>query len=277
MIINLLYDKNNIVRCSDQHTASNNLIGNLYTPKNLSDVLSWKYAKNNPEVNFTVISSDVCYLQSIDYEITGTYNKLIIETSIDYVNWVELPYKTDGHNTFLFIKSVSGINYYQNLSTKEIISDPSNQLQYVYSALNSTSLQVENLYTNYEFKYIRFVFTDVMATAISPLFFNSISIMIDEEIDDTYLKKQHISNRTSAYTRSKIYNTYNFIPEIVSNFSKMLETNNQSQKNPEYQNILLQQSVIDLIHIQQDSFTDPTLNLSVPIGQARIGFTNQVV
>lgn len=277
MIINLLYEKNNLVRCGDQNTASNKLINNLYSPKTLSDVLSWKYKRSSDNVDFTVISSDICYLNSIDYEITGTYTSYTILTSLDYVNWTELPYKTDGFNTYIFVNEVSGANQYQNILTKEFILETDMNLKYTFTSINKNSGQLENLYNNYEFKYIKFSFAGVQGTINNPLFFNSINIMIDEEVDFTYLKNQHISNRTSAYTKSKIYNTYTFIPEIVTNFSKMLETNNDANKTPEFQNILLQQSTVDLIQIDPNAFDAPTLNLSLPIGQAKIGFTNQVV
>ena len=277
MIINLLYEKNNLVRCSDQNTASNKLVNNLYSPKTLTDVLSWKYKRNNDKVDFTVISSDICYLNSLDYEITGTYTSYKISTSLDYVNWTELPFKTDGYNTYIFVNTVSGINQYQNIITKEFLLDTNTELKYTFTYLNKNSGMIEDLYNKYEFKYIKFSFFDVQGTISNPLFFNSINIMIDEDVDFTYLKNQHISNRTSAYTKSKIYNTYTFIPELVTIFSKMLETNNAENKTPEFQNILLQQSVVEQIQIDQNAFDAPILNLSLPIGQAKIGFTNQVV
>lgn len=277
MIINLLYDKNNIIRFSPTDNISSVLGLNGFTTKTLNDVLSLRYTYAASAIDITVLSNSICKMSEINFDVVGTYNKLKIYTSIDYINWTELPYKTNGTHIFSYSQTVSGVDYYRNLSNGSILTDQEqlDDLNYIFKQYNTYSQEYDYLYENLEFQFIKFVFTDVEGTVENPLYFNNLDILISEELDDSYLRKSAISNRMSAWHYSKAFDQYNFLPDVLDVFAKMLETNNQEGVVREYEKVYLQRSDMDIIVFDPAEFTTPDsiVALYLPIGRGAIGIS----
>lgn len=273
MIINQLYDKNNIVRYTATNFASSTMEQNKFSVKSLNDILSLKYTEPASAVYISVISATVSHLQDIDFDITGAYGTFKIETSIDFANWYELPFKTDGQNIYAYSSSVSGVSQYINIDTNEAFLDVSSDLNYVFKRFNKNSGEDEYLYSDLEYQFIRFTFTDITPTTQYPLYFNRLNILISEECDETYLKKRAISNRMTGWHAQKAFETYTFIPDVLDNFAKMLETNNQEDISSQYENINLQTSSIDIIVFDPAVFPvpDSSIILYMPIGVSIVG------
>lgn len=223
MIINLLQDKTNIININYSDEVSDNLISSNFTCKSYSDIISWKVY--NPIINciqFSIISNSVSNLRDINYSISNiefwdTLSNLKIETSLDYINWQELPYKNEFG--YYFHNTDSSIYYYNN----------------------------------YEFKMIRFTFNNINGNLNenNVIKFNELQILIDESFDIAYVNKKLLSTRSSMFGRPKIYYDYPFLPDMITSFMEMLERNNSLDISNEYKIIDL--NPINNISVSSDS------------------------
>ena len=219
MIINLVQDKLNQTIFSYADEGNTALYNQSFSVKSLADVQSWLVKnKNIEEVNFTIISNSICQLQEIIYDIPAelTLEMFKIETSLDYINWYELPYKNDDETKYIF-KTVDSL---QNVSY---------------------------LYDNYEFQMIRFTFKNYK-NIVPQIYFSNLEILIDENFNSSYTKKNMLTIRSMMFSKPKIYAEYDFLPEILRNFMQMLERNNSLNITNEYKINYLQKTNFDLLY-----------------------------
>lgn len=221
MIINLIEDKTNQIKISYKDSANDNLLNQSFSVKSLSDILSWQvYNQKIDEVTFCVISNSLSQLKDINFKLPNIITEFKIETSIDYVNWYELPYKDDDGN-------------------------------YIFKTTDNYG-NVTYLYDRYEFQMIRFTFTNLKNvfdfTSLNILKFNDLEILIDETFNSSYTRKIALSAKSSMFTKSKIYDDYPFLADMISNFLQMLEQNNSLGLVNEYKNTYLQKTIFNINH-----------------------------
>lgn len=221
MIINLIEDKTNQIKISYKDSANDNLLNQSFSVKSLSDILSWQvYNQKIDEVTFCVISNSLSQLKDINFKLPNIITEFKIETSIDYVNWYELPYKDDNGN-------------------------------YIFKTIDNYG-NVTYLYDRYEFQMIRFTFTNLKNvfdfTSLNILKFNNLEILIDETFNSSYTRKIALSAKSSMFTKSKIYDDYPFLADMISNFLQMLEQNNSLGLVNEYKNTYLQKTIFNINH-----------------------------
>lgn len=221
MIINLIEDKTNQIKISYKDRANDNLLNQSFSVKSLSDILSWQvYNQKIDEVTFCVISNSLSQLKDINFKLPNIITEFKIETSIDYVNWYELPYKDDDGN-------------------------------YIFKTTDNYG-NVTYLYDRYEFQMIRFTFTNLKNvfdfTSLNILKFNDLEILIDETFNSSYTRKIALSAKSSMFTKSKIYDDYPFLADMISNFLQMLEQNNSLGLVNEYKNTYLQKTIFNINH-----------------------------
>jgi len=221
MIINLIEDKTNQIKISYKDRANDNLLNQSFSVKSLSDILSWQvYNQKIDEVTFCVISNSLSQLKDINFKLPNIITEFKIETSIDYVNWYELPYKDDNGN-------------------------------YIFKTIDNYG-NVTYLYDRYEFQMIRFTFTNLKNvfdfTSLNILKFNDLEILIDEKFNSSYTRKIALSAKSSMFTKSKIYDDYPFLAEMIANFLQMLEQNNSLGLVNEYKNTYLQKTIFNINH-----------------------------
>lgn len=221
MIINLIEDKTNQIKISYKDSANDNLLNQSFSVKSLSDILSWQvYNQKIDEVTFCVISNSLSQLKDINFKLPNIITEFKIETSIDYVNWYELPYKDDDGN-------------------------------YIFKTTDNYG-NVTYLYDRYEFQMIRFTFTNLKNvfdfTSLNILKFNNLEILIDETFNSSYTRKIALSAKSSMFTKSKIYDDYPFLADMISNFLQMLEQNNSLGLVNEYKNTYLQKTIFNINH-----------------------------
>lgn len=221
MIINLIEDKTNQIKISYKDSANDNLLNQSFSVKSLSDILSWQvYNQKIDEVTFCVISNSLSQLKDINFKLPNIITEFKIETSIDYVNWYELPYKDDNGN-------------------------------YIFKTIDNYG-NVTYLYDRYEFQMIRFTFTNLKNvfdfTSLNILKFNDLEILIDEKFNSSYTRKIALSAKSSMFTKSKIYDDYPFLADMIANFLQMLEQNNSLGLVNEYKNTYLQKTIFNINH-----------------------------
>lgn len=223
MIINLIEDKANQIKISYKDQGTDSLTNQSFSTKSYSDILSWGvYNQKIDEITFTVISNSLCFLKDINYRLPNFIDTINykIETSIDYINWYELPYKDE--NGYIF----KNTDLYGN---------------------------VTYLYDKYEFQIIKFTFTGLSDlfdfTSRNVLKFIELEILIDEEFNSSYIKKKLLSTKSTIFTKSKIYDEYPFIADMITNFMQMLEQNNNLGLSNEYKNTYLQKTTFGINHI----------------------------
>lgn len=223
MIINLIEEKTNQLKVPYKDEGTSALWDQSFSTKSSSDVLSWKVInKKIYPVFFTVISNSRCLLNNINYILPewmtlangGNYK---IETSIDYINWYELPYNDGEKYVFYETDQHDNITY---------------------------------LYDNYEFQMIRFTFfpPDTNdASTWNEVKFISLEILVEESFDPSYIKKNLLSIRSSMFSKPKIYIEYPFLPDIINSYMSMLEKNNSLGISKEYKNTYFQKTTFDLV------------------------------
>jgi len=244
MIIDLLTQKNNQIKCSFYDFVCSTLKKNYFSIKTFDEITSWKVERSISTVSYTVSSNDISYLKDIEYNVVGQYQNLKIEYSLDYINWSELEYVV--MDSVIYKKIAE---QYLNLDTNEFIEyDP--EMLYCFKKYNKYSREEEYLYTNHSFKFIRFTFSNVVSTTEFPLKFVSLSIFIDEEFNELYLNKAILSIRSNMFYNSRVFEDYTFFPDVIRNYMKMLETNNDIGCCSDYITTKLQKSTISIENIQ---------------------------
>lgn len=221
MIINLVQDKLNQTIFSYADTANSALYEQSFSVKSKADLQSWLVKNINIEqVNFTIISNSLSKLKEINYSIPAslTMDMFKIETSSDYINWYELPYKDDDINP----------------------------TKYIFKTIDSHE-NVTYLYDNYEFQMIRFTFKNYK-NIVPEIYFSNLEILIDENFNSSYTKKNMLTIRSMMFSKPKIYAEYDFLPEILRNFMQMLERNNSLNITNEYKINYLQKTNFDLLY-----------------------------
>lgn len=219
MIINLIQDKLNQIVFNYADQGNSILYNQSFSVKSKADILSWKVKNINiKEINFTIISNSLCKLKDINYDIPGglTMDMFKIETSLDYINWYELPFKDNDINPTRYIFKT--IDRYDN---------------------------VKYLYDDYEFQMIRFTFKDYNYI-VPEILFSNLEILIDETFDSSYIKQNMLTIRSMMFSKPKIYTEYDFLPEILRSFMQMLEKNNSLGISNEYKVNYLQKTIFDL-------------------------------
>ena len=222
MIINLIEDKTNQIKVSYKDSANDSLLDQSFSVKSSADVLSWKvFNQKIDQMYFTIISNSLSHLKEINLKFPTfmDFSNYKIETSIDYINWYELPYKDDQGYIF---------------KTEDVYGN------------------VTYLYEDYEFEMIRFTFTgfsDIFDnTSANVLRFIELEILIDEIFDSSYIRKKILSTKASCLTKPRIYDDYPFIADMIVNFMQMLEQNNSLGIVNEYKNTYLQKTNFKINH-----------------------------
>ncbi len=222
MIINLIQDKTNQIKVSYSDQANVDLLNQSFSTKTLDDILSWQvYNMNINTVTFTIISNSLCYLYDINLQLPTIIglNNYKIETSIDYTNWYELPYKDNTGYIFTKTDSYGNITY---------------------------------LYNNFEFQMLRFTFTGLTNifdyTSLNILKFLNLEILIDEPFDSSYIKKNLLSIKGTYLTKPNIYDENPFLNEMILTFMNMLEENNMTDIANEYKTSYLQKTNFDILY-----------------------------
>lgn len=221
MIINLVQDKLNQTVFSYADDANSALYNQSFSVKSKADLQSWRVKNRNiEEVNFTIISNSLCQLKEINYDIPAelTMDMFKIETSLDYMNWYELPYKDDDINP----------------------------TKYIFKTIDSHE-NVTYLYNNYEFQMIRFTFKNYK-NIVPEIYFSNLEVLIDEIFNPSYTKKNMLTIRSMMFSKPKIYTEYDFLPEILRNFMQILERNNSLGITNEYKINYLQKTNFDLLY-----------------------------
>jgi hypothetical protein len=235
MIINLIEEKTNQIKSNYKDEGNIILDNPSFSTKTLADILTWKVYNSKINLSyFTVISNSISFLHNINYNLPAflTLNNYKIETSIDYINWYELPIK----DTWIPEK---GIN--------DPLKEPTKYIFYLNDIYGNSTY----LYKNYEFQMIRFTFFNLnkIINDFNRLKFNNLEILIDEQFNSTYIKKNLLTVRSSMFTKPKIYNEYPFLPDMITSFMKMLETNNSYGMAYEYKSTYLQKTNFDINYV----------------------------
>lgn len=238
MILDFLTTCASIIKINHFNILSNNMQSNNYNIKSDTDIKSWKLTSDSvSSVHFLFMSANVKKLKEISYNLVGSQQEgdivVKIETSLDYVNWTELNYVVNS-------KAVSGLKYiykkikgsaetyYYNTTTK-LLESPSTvdvpNLRYSFTKTNEYNKNVDYLYDNLEWKFIKISLDNIPSTLTSPLFFSHLKIYIDEELD-SHVDKRILELNAPIFTKPKIFDEYEFVPDLVRNFMKMLEEKN---------------------------------------------------
>lgn len=231
MILNLLTQHTNIIKVSYYDALSPNVLSTGYTIKTDSDILSWKLT--NPSVSsvtFTIICHETKKLKDIEYEILGGSNNAnittTIKTSIDYSNWYELNYYYDKvnylYNPYIFIKLSE--NEFLNTTTNEVVPNDVN-FRYIFKKENNYTNEIQYLYPSLEFKYITVTLNNLSASESNPIYFSRFNILIEEDFQTSSLDTNLLETKSENLTPQKMFEEYDFIPDTVKNFMKMLEDN----------------------------------------------------
>jgi hypothetical protein len=228
MIIDLLTEKQNNIIVSDYDVISSNVVSLGYSVKSSSDILSWRLI--NPSVSSVEIiisSSNTITLSDITYDIIGGVNNseqiYKIYTSIDYINWYELPFK-EGIDDHKYLYKRVDENVFLNMSTLSYDDDTST-FPYIFKRLNEFSNEYEYIYDNLEFKYIKFELSNLIPSVFSPIRFTSFEILVDDFYDDKFIQSNLLEIKAPLLYKQKIFEEENLFPDLLSNYSKMLESN----------------------------------------------------
>lgn len=227
MIIDLLTQKCILSSVSYYDSISSNMINGVFSVKTENDILSWRLTNSAvSSVEFIFTSDNSVRLEEINYEVFGgnDTDTCRIYTSIDYINWYELPYKKDDKYVYRSI----GDNYV-NLTTYAVTSGA--DLLYAFKKFNTYSGEYENIYDNLEFKYIKIVVDNIEASTISPVYFNTLSIMVEDFVDEKLMTSDLLQVKADMYYKQKVFEDETFYPDIINNYLAMLEVN--GNKNPD--------------------------------------------
>ena len=235
MLIDFLTECASIVKVSSYTNVSSSLLTNNYTIKELSDIQSFNLTSSSvSSLNFTFLSSSIKNLKEIILDFTGAVAEVKFETSIDYINWYELEYKTD--NKYLY-KKIG--NQLINLSTYEPYTG-TDILNYEFTQVNSFNNEKSYIYTMLEWKFLKITFNGITNTNIDPLFITNLQIIIDDNISTEI--DGLLDVKSSMFTKSKIFEedeNYTFIPDMFNNYLKMIEDNNTTPDSISYTNVNL--------------------------------------
>jgi hypothetical protein len=230
---------------------------NSYTIKTANDIKSWKVMDDSiTSMNFIVMSPVTKKLKEIQLDYVGSINNanigVKIETSIDFINWFELEYLSTNSTPKYIYKAVVGDKYF-NLTTKTLETltvSAVDALEYEFSTTSEYNKDITYLYDNLEWKFIKITFSNIPSTSTVPLFLSNFQILVDDDIDiDTIDNLLEI--KSPMFTRSKIFEDEEFLPDMISNFMKMIE----DQKNTP-----------DTINYASVSITNPSASASFPQG-----------
>lgn len=246
MILDFLTTCSSIIKVSNYSNITYNMKSNNYTIKNSNDILSWNLMSDSvSSVNLIFISPNIKLLKEIDFNLVGSSNNadifVTIEYSLDYINWNELHYYTnlkDSGEKFVYKSIKSNENtYYYNTTTKKVQYgyeiDHSN-LTYTFTSYNLFSKETNYLYDNLEFKYIKMTISNIKNTSTYPLHFSRLHIYIEEELDDNCIDTNLLEYKASMFTKPKIFEEYEFFPDIITNYLKMLEEKNNPHDSRNY-------------------------------------------
>jgi len=233
MIIDFITSCASIIKVSDYTNASNNMLSNNYSIKTTEDIQAFNlFDSPVSALTFTFISSEVKNLKEIDLDFTGEVTDVKIEISIDYINWYELDYKND--DKYLY-KKIG--DQYINLSTFEPMVGV---VPYTFTQLNTFSNTVSYIYNLLEWKILRITFNGISNTAYNPLTISTLQILIDDNISTEIDSLLEV--KSPMFTKSKIFEedeNYTFIPDMFTNYLKMLEDNNTEPDTINYVNVNL--------------------------------------
>lgn len=242
MIIDLLSECTSIIKCSYADYINSNVVTDSYTIKKANDMLSWKVTNQSVSgVSFTFILHESKILSEILLELnalTTNSRTITIETSLDYINWYELPYKSDG--TYLFIKSVgSSGDYYFNLTQPNIGKDKDindKQLSYAFKMYNDTTKTTNYLYNNLEFKFLKLSINNLELSSFDTLSFKIFNILVDDGFKDIMLSNNLLEIKSNMFNQPKIFESEEFIPDMFRNYFKMIEEKNNTFSSLLYSN-----------------------------------------
>jgi hypothetical protein len=235
MLIDFVTTCASIVKINSNYptTGSSNLLSTGYSIKNLSDIKSWKVENNGiTSVAFTFISSSIKNLKSVDFGFNTDFQpydmRVKIETSIDYANWVELPYKKDSKYLYKEVK-IDGVSNYYNYTLKQAAVIPAEDvplLEYAFTKTNEYNKDINDVYDNLEWKFLRFTMSNLPPTEGNALSFSNISVMIEDEVAIDLNINNVLELKSTMFVQSKIFEEYNFIPDMLKNFMQMIEAQN---------------------------------------------------
>lgn len=230
MIIDLLTQKSILSMYSHYGSISQNMLSNMFTVKTQTDVLSWKLTTSPSEgVTIIFVSKDTVRLSEIEFEVLGGENNAnhhyTISTSLDNINWYELPYRKDEND--IVYKRMND-NDYINLTTYAITSD--DYLVYAFKRFNTYSEEYEFIYDNLEFRYLKFEIDNVTATVENPIYFNKFKIYVEDFLNEYAADRNILEIKSDMFYQQKIFQEQGLYPDIIRNYLKMLEDN--GTKNP---------------------------------------------
>jgi hypothetical protein len=165
-----------------------------------------------------------------------------IETSIDYINWIELDYvETTSGNTKIYkkLKTELGL-YYFDISSGALYSESeidTANLAYTFKKYNEYSKEYSYVYDNLEWKFLRISFSNIAGTTLNPLFFTHLNIHIEEDFDDNSIDKSLLEFKSSMFVKSKMYEEFEFFPDIIRNYLVMLEEKNHMHDSRNFINV----------------------------------------
>lgn len=228
MLIDLLTKKTTLVKVSDFDSLSSVVLHNGYIIKDENDILSWKLSNPNvDQVEFIITSNDSVRLSEITFDVLGgesnSSNDYKIYTSVDYINWYELPFVKD--DKYLYRKA--GDNYV-NLSTGESVTGVEGA-EYVFTRLNEFSNEMEYVYDNLEFKYIKFVFSNLTPSESNPIFFRVFEIIIEDFLTDALVEDELLTTKADMFYKQKIFEEKTLFPDLIKNFLRILEFNSDEK------------------------------------------------
>ncbi len=276
MITSSLNNIFNNIKVSYYDEISPAILNNYYSHKIDTDLVNWKIIRPILKASYTCNFKDLInfieiYVEPKTYilenEIIKPYSYYKIEYSLDYSNWYELPYKEDTYgDLYVFVsESVSG-KIYKNLKDDTLITETPGLLNYVFYKYNKITKENESLYNNLFLKYIRITFFDITGTKDYPFTLKNIKIQSNEVVK--YDSSKILSGTSSRLYPQKYFETYDFFPDIIKNFSRMLEKNNSIDLN-------YNTDISSEIEIKELIITEQEFDF-YPIGIAVVGFNNIV-
>ena len=241
MIIDLLTQNPNIIRCSAYDDISKSMLSSNYTIKTDSDILSWRLTSESvSSVTFTIISDQTRLLKEVIYDLKGGITTMpnsgvTIMHSIDYINWYALDkfYDTGAtnitdqeiytkrDNTYYYIDADNDIDYEGNEHAGLL-----ERLKYAFKKRNTYTGNSEYIYDSLEFKYLQITFTGIKPTIDNPVFLNSLNVYIDDTFSYNSLTNNILEIKSDIFTPQTIFESETFLPDSIKKFMMMLEDKN---------------------------------------------------
>lgn len=251
MLIDLFTSCATITKCSYYDIASTNIFTDNYTIKNSMDIKSVKITSAVSAMELTFLVPESKMLKDVIYDMKGYTGNVQILTSIDYINWYELPYKTD--DKYIYKEVSPGIFYclndkyvYKQLSALELYNltlqeniTLNSELHYIFSTVGDYTKELTYLYDEMEFKFLKFkIIENINASEVNPFYFTNFEILI-EEPNSISLDNNLLEIKAGMYTKPKIYQEEEFLPDMIKNYLKLIEEKNSTLSNLNFVSIAM--------------------------------------